>query len=66
MTANAEEAALLGNMGAGSEVVFLGLFGMTMTIFAYIWMIGRFGGLKIDAGYEEVEMEKIEGESVEA
>jgi hypothetical protein len=34
MTANAEEAALLGSMGAGSEVVFLGLFGMTMTIFA--------------------------------
>jgi hypothetical protein len=29
-------------------------------------MIGRFGGLKIDAVYEEVEMEKIDGESVEA
>ena len=40
MAANAEEAALLGNMGAGSEVVFLGLFGMTMTIFACETLLG--------------------------
>lgn len=34
MSANTEEAALLNEMGAGSGIVFLGVFGVAMCVYA--------------------------------